>query len=69
MKFKWVDASLVIITIHLFVWNMPPNREDFFLKYINLTLLTPKFPLLWVEGHEIYNFLSPYPTDATYQIW
>ena len=20
-------------------------------------------------GHEIYNFLSPYPTDATYQIW
>ena len=20
-------------------------------------------------GHEIYNFLSPYPTYATYQIW
>ena len=20
-------------------------------------------------GHEIYNFLSPYPTDARYQIW
>ena len=20
-------------------------------------------------GHEIYNFLSPYPTDDTYQIW
>ena len=20
-------------------------------------------------GHEIYNFLSPYPTEATYQIW
>ena len=20
-------------------------------------------------GHEIYNFLFPYPTDATYQIW
>ena len=20
-------------------------------------------------GHEIYNFLSPYPTDGTYQIW
>ena len=20
-------------------------------------------------GHEIYNFLSPYPTDATYYIW
>ena len=21
------------------------------------------------RGHENYNFLSPYPTDATYQIW
>ena len=20
-------------------------------------------------GHEVYNFLSPYPTDATYNIW
>ena len=52
---------------------MPGSRdEDFFKKYINFTLFTPKLPPLWVEGgHEIYNFLSPYPTDATYmyKIW
>ena len=22
---------------------------------------------LWLGGHEFYNFLSPYPTEATYQ--
>ena len=37
--------------------------------HINFTLFTPKLPPLWVGRHEIYNFLSPYPTDATYQIW
>ena len=31
--------------------------------------LYPKITPLGVGGHEIYNFLSPYPTDATYQIW
>ena len=35
------------------------------------TLFTPKLPPLGIGGHEIYNFLSPYPPDATctYQIW
>ena len=38
--------------------------------FFNFTHFTPKLPPLGVgEGHEIYNFLSPYPTDATYQIW
>ena len=38
--------------------------------HINFTHFTPKLPPLGVgEGHEIYNFLSPYPTDATLQIW
>ena len=23
----------------------------------------------WCGGHKINNFLSPYPLDATYQIW
>ena len=41
------------------------REENFFKKYINLTLFTPKLPPLGVGGHEIYN-LSPYPTDATY---
>ena len=49
---------------------MPGSREeDFFKKYMNFTLFTPKLPPLGGWGHEIYNFLSPYPTDATYQIW
>ena len=43
-------------------------RRRFFKKNINFTLLAPKLPPLWLRGHEIYNFLSPYPTDATYQI-
>ena len=35
--------------------------------YIFILKLSP--PLGRDVGHEIYNFLSPYPTDATYQIW
>ena len=31
--------------------------------------LPKKLPPLGVGVHKIYNFLSPYPTDATYQIW
>ena len=46
------------------------NREEyFFKKYSNFTLFTPKLPSLWVGGPEIYYYLSPYPTDATHQIW
>ena len=49
---------------------MPSGREeDFFTKNINFTLFTPKLPPLVGGGHEIYNFLSPSPTDATYQMW
>ena len=48
---------------------MPGSREEDFLRNTSITLFTPKFPPLWVGGHEIYNFVSPYPTDATYQIW
>ena len=71
MKFTiLVDPSLVIITTHLVCLNHAPElRRRFFKKYINFTLFTPKLPPLGVGGHEIYNFLSPYPTDATYQIW
>ena len=50
-----VDPSFVIITIY----------------FINTTILhffIPNYlPLEW-GGHEIYNFLSSYPIDATYQI-
>ena len=44
------------------------EKKIFLKKYINFTLFTAKLPPLWVGGHEIYNFLSPYPTNASYQI-
>ena len=71
MKFTiLVDPSFVIITTYLvcliYAWEL---RRRFLKKYSKLTLFTPKLPPLWVGVHEIYNFLSPYPTDATYQIW
>ena len=44
------------------------EKKNFFKKYINITLFTPKLPPLGGGDHEIYNFLSSYPTDATYQI-
>ena len=46
---------------------MPGSREeDFLKKYIHFTLFTPK--LSPFGKHEIYNFLSPYPTYATVKI-
>ena len=45
------------------------EKKIFLKKYSNFTLFTPQLPPLWVGGHEIYNFLSPYPTDAKCQIW
>ena len=29
----------------------------------------PKVSPLEVGGHELYNYLCPYPTDGKYQIW
>ena len=51
-----------------------PGLEKIFkeihIPYKNLHFNTPNY-LLWCGsgGREIYNFLSPYPTNATYQIW
>ena len=55
-----VESFLVIIT--------PLSEPKFFQKYIKYTLFIPKLPLE-VRDHEIYNFLSPYTTDNTYQVW
>ena len=52
----FVDPSLVTNTIDL-VYS-----DQFYTFY-------PKLPSLGVGGHKINNFLSPYPIDATYQIW
>ena len=48
---------------------MPGSREEDFLRNISILHFLPKITSPWGGGHEIYNFLSPYPTDATYQIW
>ena len=40
------------------------KRKRFFKKYTNFTLFTKKLPTLGLGSHEIYNLLSPYPTDA-----
>ena len=42
-------------------------EEKILKKYINSTPFTLKLPSLEIGGHEIYNFLSSYHTDATYQ--
>ena len=44
---------------------MPGSREEDFLRNTSIPKLSP----LGVVGHEIFNLLSPYPTDTTYQIW
>ena len=49
---------------------MPLSREEDFLRNTSILHFLPQNYLpLGVGGHEIYNFMSPYPTDATYQIW
>ena len=38
-------------------------------KEIHKFYTLPQITSPWGEGHEIYNFLASFPTDATYQIW
>ena len=49
---------------------MPLSREEDFLRNTSILhfLAQNYLPLGW-GGHEIYNFLSTYPTDASYKIW
>ena len=47
---------------------MPQSREKVSLRKNQFTHFTPKLPPLgmrWGGHHEIYNLLSPNPTDAT----
>ena len=71
-----VDPSLAIIIEYIFCPIYAKEyRRKFLKKNVNFTFLTPKLSPLWVGGlgwvggHKIYNFLSPFLTDATYQIW
>ena len=74
MKFTiLVHLSWVIITIYVIclinAWQR--TEKDFSKKYSIITtyLVCPKItpPLGWGGGgHEIFNFLSPYPTDSTH---
>ena len=46
------------------------SEEDFFIEIHHFVLLfTPKLPPFGVRSYEIYNFLSPFPKNAKYQIW
>ena len=65
MKFpNLIDPSLIIVTIYL-----PTSREEDFKRNISiLHFFTLKQFLLKMESHLIYNFLSPYPRNATYRI-
>ena len=48
----------------------PWVQKKIFKEIYQFYTFYPKIlPLGVGGGHEIYNFLSPYPTDATYQIW
>ena len=47
---------------------MPGSREEDLLRNTAILHFLPQNYLpLRMRGHEIYNFSSPYPTDATYQ--
>ena len=49
--------------------HAPEKRRRFSKKYINLPITPKLFPLGVEEAMKFYIFLSPYPTDATFQIW
>ena len=46
-----------------------PGVENIFKKYVNFTFFYPKMNSPWSGVHKIYNFLSSYPKDGSYQIW
>ena len=70
MKFTTlVDYSVIIIPIYSAVLSMPRSRKKTFKDIHKFNTFYPQIISPWSEGHEIYNFLSPYTTDATYQIW
>ena len=50
---------------------MPGSREEDFLRNTAILHFLPQnyLPFGLGGGHEIYNFMSPYPTDASHQIW
>ena len=53
---------------HYYILSLPDLHvlRRFLKKYINFIFFTPKLCPLWVVGNEIYNFISPSPTHATY---
>ena len=53
---------LSVSDLRLGVEKMFKEKHTFYSFY-------PKITSPWDGDHEIYNILSPYLTDATYQIW
>ena len=44
------------------------EKKIFFKEIHQFYTLYPRITSIWDGGHEIYNFVSLYPIDATYQI-
>ena len=47
---------------------MLKSREQDFKKNTSIQYFIPQYKYPWGGGHEIYNFLSPFYTGATFQI-
>ena len=70
MKFTiLVDPSFVIITIHLVCMDHAPVQRRIFYEIHQFFTFYPKLPSLGVGVMKFTKFLSPNPTDASYQIW
>ena len=72
MKFTiLLDTSLVIISINVVfsLYEPSPGEEKIFKEIHQFYTFYPKITSPLGGGHEIYNFMSPYHTDATYLVW
>ena len=70
MKFTiLLDPSLVIITIHIVCLNHAPEKRKDSYEIHKCYTFYPYTTFPWGGGYAIYFFLSPYPTDASVQIW
>ena len=57
---------LDIITIYLILSEPYPRVK--MMIFFKTQTVNPKIKSPWGGGHEVYYFLSTYPTDITYQI-
>ena len=79
LQYDWYDHTLapefmkfiILVDPSCVIGTMPGVDKIFLKKYIKFTFFTPNLtipPFLEEVGHEIYDFSSPNPKDATFQI-